>query len=55
MSKLRVFLAALLVLPALTSTAHAFSTDSESMLNPARPVAEWCYLYVGGRLYVVPC
>jgi hypothetical protein len=48
-------LVALLVFPALTSTASAFSTDGDTVSSTTRPVAAWCYVYIGGRLYVVPC
>lgn len=53
--KLRIFLAALLLIPVLTSNAYAFSTDGESALNPSRPRSDWCSFYWNGNWIVWQC
>jgi hypothetical protein len=54
--KLRTLLAALILVPALTWNASAFSVEgSAASLNPTRPFAEYCWFYYQGRWIVVPC
>lgn len=53
MRKLRTFVAALLLVSALTSNASAFTADGDVMVNPVR--SGWCYMNIGGQWYVVPC
>jgi hypothetical protein len=54
--KLRIFLAALLLVPALTWNASAFSMENgAASLNPTRPFAEYCWVYYQGRWIPVPC
>ena len=48
MKKLRTFLVALLLVPALFSNANAFTTQSDGALNPARPPSAVCWINVGG-------
>ena len=55
MRKLRTFVAALLLVPLLTSNAGAFSTDNDGGLDPARPKSTWCYYYWNGQLFLYPC
>ena len=55
MSKLRIFLAALLLVPVLASTANAFSTESDGALNPARQQTSVCYFYWNGSWVAFPC
>jgi hypothetical protein len=52
MKKLRVFLAAALLVPALFSNANAFTTD-DSIVSTERP--GWCFIYWNGALYYYPC
>ena len=52
MKKLRVFLAAALLVPALFSNANAFTTD-DSIVNTERP--GWCLMVYAGVVYVYPC
>jgi hypothetical protein len=55
-SKLRIFLAALLLVPALTWNAGAFSMENGgASLNPTRPFADSCWIYYNGRWISVPC
>jgi hypothetical protein len=53
--KLRVLVAALLLVPALYSNANAFTTESDGVLNPARPPAAVCYFYWSGMWIVFEC
>ena len=53
MRKLRTFLAALLLVPALTLNASEFSTEGDIAVSTSR--AGWCYMNIGGQWYVVPC
>ena len=53
MRKLRTLLAAALLVPALFSTANAFTTDGDSALNPSR--SETCYIYWNGMWYEWEC
>ena len=56
MTKLRSFLAGLLLVPVLTLNASPLPADADGLsLEPARPVAEWCWVYHYGRWIVVPC
>ena len=48
MKKLRTFLVALLLVPALFSNANAFTAQSDGGLNPARPPSAVCWINVGG-------
>jgi hypothetical protein len=41
------------LVPALFSNASAFSPDSETVVNTARP--GWCIFYWNGQYYMVPC
>jgi hypothetical protein len=68
LKKLRTFLVALLLVPALYSNAHAFTTASDGALsnatafttasdgalNPARSEG-WCWIYFMGMWMPVPC
>jgi hypothetical protein len=51
--KVRTFLAALLLVPALTLNASEFTTDSGIAVSTAR--AGWCYVNIGGQWYYWPC
>lgn len=57
--KLRSFLAALLLVPALTLNAHAFSTegDASGYTNPQAPQQSYnlCWVYFVGRWMLLPC
>jgi len=54
--KLRIFLAALLLVPALAWNASAFSTENgAASVNPTRPFAEYCWMYWQGRWIQIPC
>jgi len=55
--KLRnVIAAALLLLPVLALNAGTLSTaKAPAGLNPTQPVAGWCYIYQGGRWWMIPC
>jgi hypothetical protein len=55
MRKLRIFLAALLLVPVLASNASAFSADSDGALNPARQQTAVCYFYWNGSWVAYPC
>jgi hypothetical protein len=55
MRKLRIFLAALLLVPMLTSNAMAFNTESDDAFNPTRPRAGICYFYWNGMWYAYDC
>jgi hypothetical protein len=56
MTKLRSFLAGLLLVPVLTLNASPLRTEADrSGLEPTRPVAAWCWIYHYGRWIVVPC
>jgi hypothetical protein len=55
MRKLRIFLAALLLVPALFSNASAFTTQNDSGFDPARPKAGMCWIYAGGAWWYYPC
>ena len=55
-SKLRTFLAALLLVPALTWNASAFSMENGSpSLGPTPPATNYCIVYYQGRWIVIPC
>ncbi len=46
MTKLRSFLAGLLLVPVLTLNASPLRTDADgSGLEPTRPVADYCWFY----------
>jgi hypothetical protein len=53
--KLRAFLAALLLVPVLTTNASAFTTESDDALNPSRPKSGWCVTYWNGSWIMYPC
>jgi hypothetical protein len=56
MTKLRSFLAGLLLVPVLALNASPLGTDADhSSLEPTRPVAEWCWFWFNGRWIVMPC
>ena len=56
MRKMRTFLAALLLAPALILNADAFGTETgNASLDPSRPVAGWCWIYYGGQWILIPC
>jgi hypothetical protein len=56
MRKMRTFLAALLMAPALMLNANAFTTETgDATLNPSQPVAGSCWIYFAGRWILVPC
>ena len=55
MKKLRVFLVAALLVPALFSNASAFTTDSDDALNPSRPRSGWCVFFVNGTVIFYEC
>jgi hypothetical protein len=56
MTKLRSFLAGLLLVPVLTLNASPLGTDAAgSGLEPARPVANYCWYFYQGRWIVMPC
>ena len=55
MRKLRTFLVALLLVPALFSNASAFTTETDSALNPGRPPAAWCWINIGGMWIPYAC
>ena len=55
MRKLRIFVAALLLVPALLSNANAFTTESDGALNPARPPSNTCWYYYYGIVIPYEC
>ena len=55
MRKLRIFVAALLLVPALLSNANAFTTESDGALNPARPPSNTCWYWYYGILIAYEC
>jgi hypothetical protein len=56
MKKLRIFLTALLLVPALTMNASAFTANAnEPGLAPVQQSSAWCYFYYGGRWWLLPC
>ena len=66
LKKLRTFLVALLLVPALYSNANAFTTASDGALNPAFTTASdgalnparsegWCWIYFNGMWIPWPC
>ena len=56
MRKMRTFLAALLLAPALILNADAFGTETgNASLDPSRQVAGWCWIYYGGQWILIPC
>ncbi len=56
MTKLRSFLAGLLLVPVLTLNASPLQTDTDrSSVDSARPVAAYCWVYFNGRWIQVIC
>ncbi len=56
MTKVRSFVAGLLLVPVLTLNASPLRTEADrSSLEPARPVAAYCWFNIGGRWMVLPC
>jgi len=55
MKKLRTFLVALLLVPALVSTAGAFTTENDGSFNPARPPSAICWIKISGMWFPVNC
>lgn len=56
MTKLRSFLAGLLLVPVLTLNASPLRTEADrSSLEPTRPVADYCWVYYQGSWMQVPC
>jgi len=56
MTRLRSFLAGLLLVPVLTLNASPLGTDADrSSLEPTHQVLEWCWVNWGGLWFVVPC
>jgi hypothetical protein len=55
MRKLRNGLAVALFTFAVTVNASALITDPADGLNPARPVAGTCYIYLMGMWWAYPC
>ena len=55
MRKLRIFVAAALLVPAMFSNANAFTTENDGALNPARPRPEICVFYWNGVWYRWEC
>ncbi len=56
MTKLRSFLAGLLLVPVLALNASPLRTDADGAgLEPTRPVAGWCWYYFQGRWIAYPC
>jgi hypothetical protein len=55
MRKLRTFLVALLLVPALVSTANAFTTEGEGTLSQARPRPAMCWMYFNGMWWAYQC
>jgi hypothetical protein len=53
--KLRTFLVALLLVPALFSNASAFTTNSDGVLNPSRPPAATCSIVWNGIVITWEC
>jgi hypothetical protein len=56
-TKLRSLLAvALVMLPAVTLNAGSLpNAEARPGLSSPQPVAAWCYVYMNGRWYQVPC
>jgi hypothetical protein len=55
MKKLRVFFAALLLVPVLVSSANAFTAGDGAAFDPAKPKAGWCVYYINGVWMYWPC
>jgi hypothetical protein len=56
MKKLRNALAAALLVPVLALNANTLTADDAPVgLNPTKPVADWCWIFAGGRWWQVPC
>jgi hypothetical protein len=53
MKRLRVFLAALLLVPALISNANAFTTETDPGLG--RPQSALCWIYWNGWWFFYEC
>jgi hypothetical protein len=53
--KLRIFFAALLLVPVLVSSANAFTAGDGAAFDPAKPKAAWCFYNAGGYWLLVPC
>ena len=56
MRKLRTLLVALLLVPALSWNASAFSMQNDSAtLSQTQSVTGYCWVYFGGRWIAIPC
>ena len=56
LKKLRSFLVALLLVPALTLNANAFTASPEDeIVKPAEQSSGYCWFYAGGRWWLLPC
>jgi hypothetical protein len=56
MTKLRTFLAGLLLVPVLTLNASPFPTEAdEPSLETTHPVTGTCWVYYLGRWIQIPC
>jgi hypothetical protein len=52
----KVLIAALLTIPVLTLNASSLSDDANSaQLSPTHSVTGWCYIYMAGRWWQIPC
>jgi hypothetical protein len=54
MTKLRTFIAALLLVPALTMNANAFTLDTDG-LSASQQVIGYCWIFYMGRWIAIPC
>jgi hypothetical protein len=52
--KMRTFVAALLLIPALTLNANAFTVDTDGV-SASQQVTGYCWIYYMGRWIMIPC
>ena len=56
MKKLRVALAAaLLTIPAFAQTTDSTTTDTSGVQISTQSSVGWCWVYLGGRWWLLPC
>ncbi len=54
--KIRTFVAALLLIPALTLNANAFTVDTDGVsVSSSQQVTAYCWVYFMGRWIMVQC
>jgi hypothetical protein len=53
--KLSTLVAGFLLMSALTLNAQAFTTENEAVFTPTTQEVGWCWVYLGGRWWLLPC